>query len=180
MNTSTVNNTAIAAALNEVEDKGSGAIQRRSWIVKSLGVGQEFESIHGGCSSDGYLGGDLENGHTAPGEARPTDRDDAVDDDFLPADNVPSASKARTRRASEGSYLTKGEVKRSSGDLRCETCGKSYKHSSCLTKHLSVFSGFPVLQLFAFAFYHRWISNYSHVGSLCSVILPVRNPENLR
>jgi hypothetical protein len=48
-------------------------------------------------------------------------------------------SKARNRRASEGSRLSKGEGKRPSGsDLRCEKCGKGYKHSSCLTKHLSV------------------------------------------
>lgn len=47
--------------------------------------------------------------------------------------------KARIRRASEGSRLSKGESKRQSGsELRCETCGKGYKHSSCLTKHLSV------------------------------------------
>jgi hypothetical protein len=48
-------------------------------------------------------------------------------------------SKSRIRRASEGSRLTKGEGKRTSGsELRCEKCGKGYKHSSCLTKHLSV------------------------------------------
>ncbi|KAF2455915.1 hypothetical protein BDY21DRAFT_63672 [Lineolata rhizophorae] len=47
------------------------------------------------------------------------------------------SSKARARRASEGSRLTKGESKRqSNGELRCEKCGKGYKHSSCLTKHL--------------------------------------------
>ncbi|KAF2198182.1 hypothetical protein GQ43DRAFT_172251 [Delitschia confertaspora ATCC 74209] len=46
-------------------------------------------------------------------------------------------SKSRIRRASEGSRLSKGEPKRSSGsELRCEKCGKGYKHSSCLTKHL--------------------------------------------
>lgn len=48
-------------------------------------------------------------------------------------------AKSRIRRASEGSRLAKGEGKRTSGsELRCEKCGKGYKHSSCLTKHLSV------------------------------------------
>ncbi|MCJ1244205.1 hypothetical protein MMC30_001403 [Trapelia coarctata] len=48
-----------------------------------------------------------------------------------------SSAKARARRASEGAYLTKMDSKRTSGgELRCETCGKGYKHSSCLTKHL--------------------------------------------
>lgn len=47
-------------------------------------------------------------------------------------------SKSRARRASEGSRL-KADGKRASGsDLKCEKCGKGYKHSSCLTKHLSV------------------------------------------
>jgi hypothetical protein len=43
-------------------------------------------------------------------------------------------SKARVRRASEGSALS-GD-KRSGAELKCETCGKSYKHGSCLSKHL--------------------------------------------
>ncbi|KAF2125926.1 hypothetical protein P153DRAFT_360227 [Dothidotthia symphoricarpi CBS 119687] len=53
-----------------------------------------------------------------------------------------AGAKSRTRRASEGSRLAKGDgsgssSKRTSGsDLRCEKCGKGYKHSSCLTKHL--------------------------------------------
>lgn len=49
-------------------------------------------------------------------------------------------SQSRMRRASEGaSRLAKADGKRTSGsDLRCEKCGKGYKHSSCLTKHLSV------------------------------------------
>ena len=46
--------------------------------------------------------------------------------------------KARMRRASEGAHLSKSESRRSNGDLRCQKCGKGYKHSSCLTKHLSV------------------------------------------
>lgn len=54
-------------------------------------------------------------------------------------ENEKGNSKARIRRASEGSRLSKGEGKRTSGaELRCEKCGKGYKHSSCLTKHLSV------------------------------------------
>ncbi|KAF2183211.1 hypothetical protein K469DRAFT_728245 [Zopfia rhizophila CBS 207.26] len=53
------------------------------------------------------------------------------------AEHEKGNSKARIRRASEGSRLTKGESKRTSGsELRCEKCGKGYKHSSCLTKHL--------------------------------------------
>ena len=48
------------------------------------------------------------------------------------------SAKSRNRRASEGSYMVQGEGKRVSGELRCDTCGKGYKHSSCLTKHMYV------------------------------------------
>jgi hypothetical protein len=46
-------------------------------------------------------------------------------------------NKARLRRASEGSHLkTNSKRVMSGGELKCEACGKNYKHSSCLTKHL--------------------------------------------
>lgn len=41
-------------------------------------------------------------------------------------------SKGRNRRASEGA----SDAGNSKNDLKCEKCGKGYKHSSCLTKHL--------------------------------------------
>lgn len=44
-------------------------------------------------------------------------------------------AKQRMRRASDGSRLTKKE-KAAAGDLKCEQCGKAYKHGSCLSKHL--------------------------------------------
>lgn len=66
---------------------------------------------------------------------------DAVVTDGPPLASMPESEKgngkARIRRASEGSRLSKGDSKRTSGsELRCEKCGKGYKHSSCLTKHL--------------------------------------------
>ncbi|PVI02911.1 hypothetical protein DM02DRAFT_521813, partial [Periconia macrospinosa] len=52
-------------------------------------------------------------------------------------DNEKGNNKSRVRRASEGSRLGKSDGKRASGsELKCEKCGKGYKHSSCLTKHL--------------------------------------------
>ena len=59
------------------------------------------------------------------------------------------SSKARARRASEGAYLTKTDGKRASGELRCEKCGKGYKHSSCLSKHLLVFLTFILPHTFS-------------------------------
>ncbi|KAL3474187.1 hypothetical protein BJX99DRAFT_183849 [Aspergillus californicus] len=48
----------------------------------------------------------------------------------------PVSIKNRDRRASEGSHLVQGEVKGSRPDLRCDRCGKGYKHGSCLSKHM--------------------------------------------
>lgn len=59
--------------------------------------------------------------------------DDEQNDDM---DDPDSFNKARMRRASEGQASVKSEGKKN--DLRCDKCGKGYKHSSCLTKHLFV------------------------------------------
>ncbi|EFQ98083.1 hypothetical protein MGYG_01119 [Nannizzia gypsea CBS 118893] len=53
-----------------------------------------------------------------------------------PTGGRPISIKHRSRRASEGSHLMKGEGKRSLVELKCDRCGKGYKHSSCLTKHM--------------------------------------------
>ncbi|KAK2729165.1 C2H2 finger domain-containing protein [Colletotrichum kahawae] len=48
-----------------------------------------------------------------------------------------NTQKARMRRASDGQPLAKeGSRKFNRVELKCETCGKGYKHSSCLTTHL--------------------------------------------
>ncbi len=152
MNASAVNNVAaIAAALKDRDEKGSTSSKRGSLNSKTAASSRGVEfSKYGISSGDTY--GLTGNNDKANEEAM--DDESVVEDDFLPTENASSGSKARARRASEGSYLTKGESKRASGELRCEKCGKGYKHSSCLTKHLSVLSGLPVIQLFAFIFLH--------------------------
>lgn len=69
----------------------------------------------------------------------------SIDDATLEALVLPQSvkktetgSKPRNRRASEGGSLSGKERKRVSEELKCETCGKGYKHGSCLTKHLLV------------------------------------------
>lgn len=70
-----------------------------------------------------------------------------------------SAQKARIRRASDGQPLVKeGSRKFNRVELKCETCGKGYKHSSCLTKHLFVSFPIPCIpnpRLLAWAFQIR-------------------------
>ena len=64
---------------------------------------------------------------------------DVLDETLIDEDAVPSkamTTKNRNRRASEGSHLVKGGGKRVTSEVHCDTCGKGYKHSSCLTKHM--------------------------------------------
>ncbi|KAL7785517.1 hypothetical protein V8C37DRAFT_393884 [Trichoderma ceciliae] len=66
-------------------------------------------------------------------------QESAVDDDSneLSADEAAAKfDQAHIRRASDGQPLTKDGKKSNRVEVRCETCGKGYKHSSCLTKHL--------------------------------------------
>lgn len=69
-------------------------------------------------------------------------QESAIDDELndMSGDDADSAfQKARIRRASDGQPLGKeGGRKSNRPELRCEKCGKGYKHSSCLNKHLFV------------------------------------------
>lgn len=61
----------------------------------------------------------------------------AIDDgNDVSADEDAKSQNARMRRASDGSPLAKDSKKSNRVEVRCDKCGKSYKHSSCLTKHL--------------------------------------------
>ena len=135
------NAAAIAAAINGTDEKtlGTSLSNRRSLTLKHSGGGRAHESAMAGStaaltSESGYV-------QSQNGDQRPERDESAVDDGLLAEGNSGNSSKARARRASEGAYLSKSEGKRASGELRCEKCGKGYKHSSCLTKHLSVCPG---------------------------------------
>jgi hypothetical protein len=68
-------------------------------------------------------------------------QDSAIDDDVNDMSGDESSNKdhkARIRRASDGQPLLKEGRKSNRIEVRCDKCGKSYKHSSCLTKHLLV------------------------------------------
>jgi hypothetical protein len=73
--------------------------------------------------------------------------DDAIEMSAEEGDTKSDAQQARIRRASDGQPLTKEGKKSNRVELRCEKCGKGYKHSSCLTKHLfvSLFPRVPLL-----------------------------------
>ncbi|KAI4087560.1 MAG: hypothetical protein LQ339_008877 [Xanthoria mediterranea] len=127
MTSAGANAAAIAAALNGTAPQVPPH-NRQSWNLKSAGIVRASDPT-------------LKSPNTLNHNETYVDDDDVMQDDDDVADGMPdgragnSASRARTRRASEGAYLSKGEGKRASGELRCEKCGKGYKHSSCLTKH---------------------------------------------
>jgi hypothetical protein len=77
-------------------------------------------------------------------EAKGEHQESAIDDENdLSDEGQAKDDKARMRRASDGQPLSKDGKKSNRAELRCETCGKGYKHSSCLTKHL--FVPFPTM-----------------------------------
>jgi len=122
---------AIAAALREQGDASAMPLQthRRSMSSKKT---TESHSMSSRPSMHSYFNGPSSS---ATGQDNDALEDNPLDEDLAPSSKSLS-TKNRNRRASEGSYLAKGEGKKSSSDLRCDTCGKGYKHSSCLTKHL--------------------------------------------
>lgn len=146
------NVAAMAAAIHEATE-GSydlGMPSNRRSMTSSRGVGPkgtEFASVGAAPGVSGYPLSENATGQGrashAAGSAKYAGRDgSAVADDLPPSstlENDATNNKGRGRRASEGAHLIKGEGKRiSGGELRCDQCGKGYKHSSCLTKHLSV------------------------------------------
>jgi hypothetical protein len=62
--------------------------------------------------------------------------DDPIDNMSGDEGDVADLQKSRVRRASDGQPLLKDGKKSNRIELKCDKCGKGYKHSSCLTKHL--------------------------------------------
>lgn len=135
------NVAAVAAAFTEAGDKAMP-------LPISIGSRRNTMSKHG-IARSGLLGN-----LPSPPQSLPTHKfvmgpdgtvstiqDSAIDDDQndRSADEAERAfQKARIRRASDGQPLVKEGRKSNRPELRCEKCGKGYKHSSCLTKHLFV------------------------------------------
>ena len=137
MNQTTANNAAAAlVAALKVAGGDASAVPINSHR-RSLGSRKGTESTSmGHASSMGTNFSRPTSGHIhTQAISSGDDADDAVDN-HIPADKA--STKNRNRRASEGSYLVKGGGKRGSSEVHCEKCGKSYKHSSCLTKHMYV------------------------------------------
>lgn len=82
--------------------------------------------------------------------------DDDQNDEDMDEEETTGFKQSRTRRASEGQHLMKDGKKPNGSDLKCEKCGKGYKHSSCLSKHLFVPTLFPTCSI--------WVACFKAVG----------------
>ena len=137
------NSTNVAAAIvAALREQGHASASSTNSHRRSLGSRKALESGSMGTSSGmGAHFPRTTHGTTNGSALDPNLTHDSIEDnaidDVVPAEKG-MGSKSRNRRASEGSYLAKGEGKRVTSELRCDTCGKNYKHSSCLTKHLYV------------------------------------------
>ncbi|RFU77187.1 c2h2 finger domain-containing [Trichoderma arundinaceum] len=132
--TPAANVAALTAAIRESEQSGAIPIAsggRRNTTSKQVSVRAGlFDSLPSPPAS-------LPNKSML--DAKREMQDSAIDDDSneLSADEAAAKfDQARIRRASDGQPLTKDGKKSNRVEVRCETCGKGYKHSSCLTKHL--------------------------------------------
>jgi hypothetical protein len=130
------NLTAVAAALQEAGDKP---------MPLPIAVGSRRNTASRNGLSRSGLAGSL----PSPPSSLPIHKfvttngavdmqESAIDDEVNDMSGDERDQKARMRRASDGQPLVKEGRKSNRPELRCEKCGKGYKHSSCLTKHLFV------------------------------------------
>ncbi|KAL1971079.1 hypothetical protein VTN77DRAFT_30 [Rasamsonia byssochlamydoides] len=127
---------AVAASLKEYGE--SAAIPVAASHRRGLSGRKGMESSSMGTSSgfSSYLSRSVNGDSTSGRKHSPSSTDENTAVDGSGPVGRPVSTKNRNRRASEGSHLVRGEGKRVSTELRCEQCGKGYKHSSCLSKHM--------------------------------------------
>lgn len=108
---------------------------------RSLGGRKGLESTSVGSPSGyaSYLSRSVNSPSQEPVPRKSSPTNSEVDGKSIP--------KGRNRRASEGAQM-KSDGKRNPAELRCDRCGKGYKHGSCLSKHMCVSPHLaPVLSL---------------------------------
>ena len=141
------NVAAIAAAIKEADLQGDSVFTKKA-LASSKPIAGHRASQSATFSS--MASPTTRSNHLSPTQVnRPTYSREDSNSSVAVTDGPPlssmsinekAASRARMRRASEGSKSSKLDGKRASAtELKCEKCGKGYKHSSCLTKHLSVY-----------------------------------------
>lgn len=133
------NAAAVVAALQEVGDKMTAlpiAVNPRRGTVSKPAAAVRVTVVGSLPSPPASL-----PTHRFTMHPKPEGQESAIEDDpnDVSADEGDDGlQKARVRRASDGQPLTKEGRRINRVELRCDKCGKGYKHSSCLTKHLFV------------------------------------------
>ena len=124
---------AAAAVAASMKEGGEPASLPMAAHRRSVGGRKGPESTSVGATSgfSSYLSRSMNSPSQEPPVARKASPSNSESADGKP---IP---KGRNRRASEGAQM-KTEGKRAPADLRCDRCGKGYKHGSCLSKHMCV------------------------------------------
>ncbi|KAB8232923.1 putative C2H2 finger domain protein [Aspergillus alliaceus] len=134
------NAAAVAVAASMKDSVGESAGVPMSSHRRGSRKGLESSSVGAPSGFGSYFSRSMNSPSHEPPVARktsPNHSSDASSTTLTAVDENKSANnKNRNRRASEGSHLVKGEGKRSMTELRCDRCGKGYKHGSCLSKHM--------------------------------------------
>ncbi|KAG4030524.1 hypothetical protein MFRU_012g02560 [Monilinia fructicola] len=135
----TSNTSNVAALVAAVREAGDNSL--------AMPISTRRSTMHKNASRSGPMGSlpsppsSLPTHRSRSNAAVKTERgESAIDDDNndeeMEDDEDDDFTKNRMRRASEGSQLLKDGKKANANDLKCDKCGKGYKHSSCLSKHL--------------------------------------------
>ncbi|KAJ5574235.1 uncharacterized protein N7459_008662 [Penicillium hispanicum] len=121
---------AAAAVAASLKDGGESASLPTAAHRRSLGGRKGLESTSVGTPSgfSSYLSRSM----NSPSQEPPVARKQSPSNSETDGKAIP---RGRNRRASEGAQM-KTDGKRAPADLRCERCGKGYKHGSCLSKHM--------------------------------------------
>lgn len=130
----TVAANAAAAVAASMKEGGESASLPMAAHRRSLGGRKGLESASVGSPSgfSSYLSRSM----NSPSQEPPVARKPSPSNSEATTDGKP-IPKGRNRRASEGAQV-KSEGKRAAAELRCDRCGKGYKHGSCLSKHMCV------------------------------------------
>ncbi|WEW60443.1 hypothetical protein PRK78_005929 [Emydomyces testavorans] len=131
--TAAANAVAVAAALGE--SAGTPSLPTISYHRRALSsrkIGLESTSMGSSSAFGSYLAQQRKH---SPNSGNSNNHNHSGEE--TSSTGRPISTTHRSRRASEGSHLMRGEGKQSLTELKCDRCGKGYKHSSCLTKHIA-------------------------------------------
>lgn len=138
MNTAS-NVAAMVAAVREAGDNSLGMpiMNRRYTMSKNASARAALGSLPSPPAS--LPGHRIRMNSTGKLDRGESAIDDEQIDDDMDDDEETDFKQSRMRRASEGQHLMKdGKKSNGGGELKCNKCGKGYKHGSCLSKHLFV------------------------------------------